>query len=139
MTWLLSILLLAAVAPCETAVCRCRPFTVEEAAERADEIFTATVTSVREILPGDPDLPAGRYEVRMRVHSAWKGAGAVEVILVSGRTSCDIQFGAGEDYLVYGHTGLDGVLYAHACTGTRRLVAGASPPRSLGEPVRRWP
>lgn len=138
MTWLLSVFLLSVAAPCEPVVCRCLPLTLAEAAERADGIFTATVVRVREIPPADPRLP-GTYEVRMRVHSSWKGVEEPEVVVVSGRTSCDIRFGAGEQYLVYGRTGPDGALYAGSCTGTRRLDATAGHLRSLGEPVRRGP
>src|SRR5688500_1694359 len=102
MTWLLSFLFLAAAAaPCEPAVCRCRPIPREEAVAGADVIFTATVVGGRELQGEAGPLPFG-HQARMRVHAAWKGVESPEVIAVGGMTSCDFFYRPGDRYLIYG-------------------------------------
>lgn len=119
LTWLLSFVLLSAAAPCETAVCRCRPMPHEEAAARADVIFTATVVSVDE-RKGDSGAPRFGHEARMHVHASWKGIDTPEVVAVGGGTSCDFIYRPGDRYLIYGRVDSTGAIHATYCTGSRR-------------------
>jgi hypothetical protein len=137
LTWLLSFLLLSAAAPCEATVCRCRPMPHEEAAARADVIFTATVVSVDE-RKGDSGAPRFGHEARMRVHASWKGVDTPEVVAVGGGTSCDFIYRPGDRYLIYGQVDSSGAIHATYCTGSRRTEPGAESVEPLGEPLRTW-
>ena len=134
---LLSLLLMAD--PCETAAfCRCVPIAPEDAMERAEAVFTATVVSVRS-LPAPPDAPAVGQEARMRVHAAWKGVDTSEVIVVSRMTSCDFTYRPGDRYLIYGRVDADGTLRATYCGGSRTIQPDAGDAETLGTPRRSWP
>ncbi|HEX6913356.1 MAG TPA: hypothetical protein VF142_23320 [Longimicrobium sp.] len=136
--WLLSVLLLSASAPCEPAVCRCLPYTPGEAGERADAIFTATVVAVADPPQGNTGGPPRGRGVRLRVDAAWKGVESPDVLVIDGRTSCDIRWTPGERMLVYGRRGPDGELRAGHCTGTRSVHHAAGFLESLGAPARTW-
>lgn len=137
--WLLPVFLLSAPAPCESGVCRCLPFTAEEAEEHADAIFTATVVEVADPPRVDTDRPPSGREVRLRADAAWKGVESPDVIVIDGRTSCDIRWTPGERILVYGRRGPDGGLRAGHCTGTRSVHHAAGFLEALGAPGRTWP
>lgn len=138
--WLLSLLLLSAAAapPCTPMVCRCVPISQEEAAQQADGIFTATVVSVRPLVADSGAPPLG-HEVRMRVHAAWKGVDAAEVVVAGGMTSCDFDFKAGDRYLIYGSADSGGAFHAGYCSGSRRVEPGDERTDALGPPARTWP
>ncbi len=136
-TLLLSLLL--AAAPCGAAFCRCIPITPEEAAARADAVFTATVVHVQVLPPREPGRPALGHRARMRVHAAWKGVRAPEVVIESGMTSCAFDFRAGDHYLIYGRVDSAGVLHASQCSGSGRTEPGTVNVAGLGAPQRTWP
>lgn len=141
--WMLAALLLSAPAPaCEdaAAVCRCLPFTAEEAAERADAIFLVTVESVREVAPEERRGPGTERAVRMRLEAAWKGVdvSTTEVTMIERGTSCDIRFQAGERYVVYADR-REGTFVTGMCSGTRMLTPDEEELAPLGEPGLRWP
>jgi hypothetical protein len=144
--WMLSTLLLAAPAPapapaCEdAAICRCVHFTQDEAAERADAVFLATVVRVREVDAADPSVPHRRREVRLRLHAAWKGldASSAEVTVLAGNTSCDFQFAPGQQFLVYGRRAGERAFHAAMCSGTRLVAPGDADVAALGQPIASW-
>jgi hypothetical protein len=141
-SWMLPALLLAATAPpcAESPLCRCLPFTQEEAAERADAIFMATVVSVRALPRTEAGWTPPGSEVRLRLHAAWKGieSPSPEVVVINQETSCDFDWAPGDRYLVYGQRDSTGAYTADYCSGTRLLTPGAENLEALGEPSRSW-
>jgi hypothetical protein len=135
-TWILAFLAFA-WAPCAPASadadagCRCLPFTLEEAADRADAVFVATVDSL-----GTGTDENGAREVWLRVEDAWKGVDTQEVRVSGNATSCGIRFTPGERYLVFAEADSAGTFRTAMCMGTRGLDPDAPLPSGLGVPAR---
>ena len=74
--------------------CKCaNPPTVEESFEQSAAVFYGTVEAVE---PYNKDVLA-----KIRVEKAWKGVAYDMVTVITERTSCGIEFKAGEKYYLF--------------------------------------
>ena len=88
--------------------CSCSPSTPRERPQRADAVFTGTVTSVR-------DAPRDRV-VNFDVDTVYKGerSASIDVHTGFGGGDCGVSFVVDRRYTVFGFRG-DGVLNAYSC------------------------
>lgn len=121
--------LLVGLAAAEAAhACSCAPLPgPKEAAEGADAVFTATVTSI--------EVHQINRKVHLRVAGTWKGAQCGELTLTTGRNDadCGFDFEEGKSYLVYAY-GEPGKLATGLCTRTQQLSKAEKDLAALGKP-----
>jgi hypothetical protein len=124
----LAALLLGLGSPTSARACSCAPLPEPKgAAEGADAVFIATVTSI--------DVHQINREVHLKVASAWKGAKCGELVLTTGLNDadCGFAFQEGKSYLVYAY-GEPGKLATGLCTRTRPLSKADEDLAALGKP-----
>ncbi len=109
--------------PQSACACSCAVATEAEYDNLADLVFTGVVTDIdRPLLGGG----GGNFSVKFAVEEVSKGQAAQSIVLTTASDSatCGFNFGVGNRYRVYSHSGATGL-----CSGNKAL--GAAP--SAGE------
>lgn len=122
--WLLAIAIL--IAPGVAHACRCGETTPQSAYAKASAVVAA------EVLSTDGDFTAaGGGVATLRVDQAWK-RNLPATLQVASRTTCAINFKAGQSYLVYLRPAAGGGGYATTrCAGTKTVGKAAAAMRWL--------
>jgi hypothetical protein len=102
--------------------CSCSPSTPHERAQRADAVFTGTVTSIRDSLRD--------RIVNFDVDTVYKGerSASIDVHTGFGGGDCGVSFVVDRRYTVFGFRG-DGVLNTYSCDAP---IQGNVAPGALG-------
>lgn len=111
--------------------CSCVPMTEDEAYNRADAVFAATLVNRDE--PGKLFSSADPVELMFAVDAVYKGdvGAAQRVVTAQSSASCGLEVEVGKRYLVHADS-TGGQLEASLCGGTRTLagtpvVGGTTP------------
>lgn len=122
------------------SACSCASLTEQEALERADVVFSATLLKIR--TPGGERWSSTDPErFVFEVDTVYKGRAHVQQSVVTARdgASCGLELVGAGPFLVFATTGPDGMttrstepgeLHANLCGGSRALTA--APPSSFG-------
>ena len=101
--------------------CMCLPGPTCEDTWKAAAVFVGTVVAI------DKRQPTNREDhysnqVRISVEESFRGDVGIQVVLLTGMSSCDLHFQLGEQYLVYAQkSSVENRLTTSICTRTRLL------------------
>jgi hypothetical protein len=118
----LSCFLLVTFGVVDVYACFCGPGAPCEDAGKAAAVFVGTVVAIDKRKVDSRDDPYS-FEVRISVEQAFRGIVESEVVLLSGQSSCDINFKQGQQYVVYARkSSIANRLTTNQCTRTRPLA-----------------